>query len=92
MRKDNNKKEIVDYELIIKYKLKIIANIIDSLREILVLLNPFISKFLLMEEAKMYQKNGTFKRVEDLFDNISTQSRKLINSSIFYDILKDLKN
>ena len=92
MRKLTNKKSKLDYELTIKPKLKTIANILVSLREILILLNPLINKILSMEEAEIYQKNGTFKRVEDLFDNISNQSKKLINSSIPFEILKDLKD
>ena len=92
MRKKKTKKENLDSELSIKTKLKIIANILDSLSEILVLMNPLIDKILSLEEAEFYHRNGTFKQMENLFDNISNQSRKLIKSSIPFEIFKDLKN
>ncbi|MFW9971117.1 MAG: hypothetical protein ACFFDF_13060 [Candidatus Odinarchaeota archaeon] len=92
MRKNNNDKEIIDLELNYKIKFIIIANILDSLREILLVLNPLIKKILAMEEAEMYHRNGTLKKGEKLFENISNQSKKLMNSSIPSEILDNLND
>jgi len=85
-------KEITDSELTVSSKLKIVANILESLKEIFLLLNPLIKKILSMEEAEQYHKNGTLKRVEKLFDNISKQCRSITNLPIPYELFKDLKN
>ncbi|MFW9881423.1 MAG: hypothetical protein ACFFG0_50810 [Candidatus Thorarchaeota archaeon] len=92
MKIRKNKDVVMKSKLDIEDKLKIIGNILKYLEEIFILLNPLIEKILSIEEAEKYRRNGTFKKVEDLFDNISNQSKELIDLQIPYEILKHLKN
>lgn len=92
MKKKKREKAHEDIELIINSKIKFIANILDSLAEILILFDPLLEKMLLMEEIEEYYRNGTIEQIMRLFDNISKQSRKLTTPSNLYTLLKDLKN
>ena len=92
MKKKKREKAHENNELIINSKIKFIANILESLAEILILFDPLLEKMLLMEEIEEYYRNGTIEQIIRLFDNISKQSRKLTTPSNLYTSLKDLKN
>jgi len=92
MKKKKREKAHENNELIINSKIKFIANILESLAEILILFDPLLEKMLLMEEIEEYYRNGTIEQIIRLFDNISKQSRELTTPSNLYTLLKDLKN
>ena len=83
-------------ELGINEKIKEIRNILNSLEQILIMLSPLMDKILSMEETSMYHKDGSFKMLIELFDNISKECNKL-STPIFSpelpdDFIADLRN
>ena len=77
MSKKEKPNQSLNDELNINEKIKAIRNILNSLEQVLINLYPLFDKILLMDEANLYRKNGTFKTLIELFDNISIESKKL---------------
>ena len=92
MRRKSQVEDLLNLELILNKKIKTIRDILDSLVQIFILLDPLLKKMLLMEEAVQYYKNGTFEKAIQLFDNISLRCKKLAIPAIPPDIIKNLKN
>ena len=93
MKKKKKEKVLENNELSINSKIKFIANTLDSLVKILILLEPLLEKILLMEEVEEeYYRNGTIDQIIRLFDKISKQSRELTTPSNLSNLLKDLRN
>ena len=92
MRKKSKVEDLLNLELALNNKIKAIRNILDSLGQIFILLDPLLNKMLVMEEAKKYTKNGIFKKAIQLFSDISLQCKELGNPSIPPELLKNLRN
>ncbi|HEA71207.1 hypothetical protein LCGC14_0492080 [marine sediment metagenome] len=96
MSKKEKTNQNLNDELNINEKIKAIRNILNSLEQVLIILSPLLDKILLMEEANLYHKNGSFKTVIELFDNISKESKKLssplFNSELLNDFFNNLRN
>lgn len=95
-KKKKNNQNLYD-GLNVNEKIKVISNILNSLEQVFITLSPLLDKVLLMEEvnANLYHKNGNFKTVIELLDNISKECKKLssplFNSELPKDI-DDLRN
>ena len=92
MRNKKNTEEVLNLELDFSSKVKIVSDILVSLSQIFILLNPLLDKMLLMEEADVYHKNGTFEKAMQLFGDISSQCKELAKPSIPPEIFKNLRN
>ncbi len=92
MRRKSQVEDLLNLELILNKKIKTIRDILDSLVQIFILLDPLLNKMLLMEEAEIFYKNGTFKKAIQLFGDISLQCKELGYPSIPPEVLKNLKN
>ncbi|KKN57388.1 hypothetical protein LCGC14_0562600 [marine sediment metagenome] len=92
-KKKNNENLNIEYK--VDEKIKVVKNILNSLEQIFMILSPLLDKVLLMEDADTYRKNGNFKTLIDLFDNISKESQKLSSpffNSEFPEDISDLRN
>ena len=92
-KKKNNENLNIEYK--VNEKIKVVKNILNSLEQIFIILSPLLDKVLLMEDADIYRKNGSFKTLRELFDNISKDSTKLSSpffNSEFPKELIDLRN
>ncbi|KKM91831.1 hypothetical protein LCGC14_1224550 [marine sediment metagenome] len=92
MRSKNKNENILNMELTFSRKLKIIRDILVSLSQIFILLDPLLDKMLIMEEAGEFYKNGTFEKATQLFGDISSQCKELANPSITPEIFKNLRD
>ena len=56
---------------------QIVGNILNSLELIFLKLHPILEKFLLMEELSIFRKNGTFRDLIKLLEDISKEYKRL---------------
>ncbi|KKM82615.1 hypothetical protein LCGC14_1317790 [marine sediment metagenome] len=92
MRKKKKNEDVLNLELNFNREIKIVRDILVSLSSIFILLDPILDKMLMMEEAEELYKNGTIDKAIQLFDDISSQCKKLANPSISPEIFKNLRN
>ena len=92
MRTKKNFEDNLNLGLDFSRKIKILNDILVSLSQIFILLNPLLDKMLLMEEADVYHKNGTFGKAMQLFGDISSQCKELAKPSIPPEKFKNLRN
>lgn len=77
----------------INKKIKLTTEILNHVFEILTLFKPMMNKIIKMEEAKEFEKNGTFNRAALLFGQISDLCKKIENISLpSGTFLEDLGN
>ena len=91
-KKMKNNENLNDY---VNEKINGVRNVLTSLEQILTMLSPLVDKVLLMEDTDTYRKNGSFKTLIELFDNISSECNKLsspIFNSEFPEDIYDLRN
>ena len=89
-----NKKYIdeLTHNFITEEKIKNIANILDALVEILILLEPLLEKIKSMGNANDLNKNIIFDKIIRLFEKISNESRDFVTPSNLSTLLKNLMN
>ena len=92
MRKDKNHIDDLIHNFITEDKIKNIANILDALVEILILLEPLLEKIKSMGNANDLNKNIIFGKIIRLFEKISNESRAIGVPSNLSTLLQDLMN
>jgi len=80
------------HNFITKGRIKNIANILDALVEILILLEPLLEKIKSMDNANAPTNNIIFDKIIRLFEKISNESRTITVPSNISTLLKDLRN
>ncbi|KKM19731.1 hypothetical protein LCGC14_1652650 [marine sediment metagenome] len=89
---NKNRIEFLNNELNIDEKIEGIKNILNTCEQIFISMGPIMEKFLLMEEAKIYLKNGSIDKLIELFAIISEECKKLSIPLINFELLLNLKN
>ena len=89
---NKNRKEFLYNELDIDEKIEGIKNILNICEKIFTLMGPIMEKFILMEEAKIYLKNGSIDKLIELFAIISEECKELSIPLFNFELLLNLKN
>jgi hypothetical protein len=79
MKKNKNSKENSEIEK----KVIIVKDILNNVYQIMALFKPMLELMLETEEAKLFQKNGTFEKMAFLFGKITDYCKELENPSQF---------
>ncbi len=89
----SKKKKVLDNKFKINEQFTLIKNILNSLTQILEIFNPILEAFYLMEEAKIYSKDGTLDKLSHFLFELTRDCKKLIDPSFnseLYTILNNL--